>query len=368
MTPFWKKIRPRSRLLLFVFLSAFIVTQVSWWAIYQTRTADRIASLQEEVWEREIGVAERLIAQHESVMSDSLFGMMNVLFDDLRFDDESARVVVSHEARERLASETTDVARMFAMESATFLIIILAGMIYMYVTLRREVQVERQYANFLSAVTHELRSPVAALRLLQETLHGDLAPDQRSQVLSNMERSLDRLQNLIDRLLKTREFTGDRRATNDLERADLGVLLKSVIRDINTHHPMAGGRLTVVAEDSVFARVDIEHWRIMVSNLIDNALKYSKAGRPITISMQNVGNKATLVVKDDGVGFSMAERQRIFKRFYRIGDENTRTTDGSGLGLYLVREIARSFRGNAWAFSEGPGKGATFTVQIPRAK
>jgi signal transduction histidine kinase len=368
MTPFWKKIRPRSRLVLFLFLSAFIVTQVSWWVIYQVRSADHIASLQEEVWQREISVAERLIARHEVVAPDSLSGMVDALFDDLRYDNDSQRVIVRQRATERLASETTDVARMFAYESATFLVIILAGMIYMYVTLRREILVERQYANFLSAVTHELRSPIAALRLLQESLNGELTLEQRTRVLSNMERSLDRLQNLIDRLLKTREFDGTTRALNELSRVDLGPLTRSVVHDLEDHNPAATDRLTVTVDAPVHARIDTEHWRILVSNLVDNALKYSDDGQPISVTVKPQSNKALLVVEDQGAGFTPSERQRIFQRFYRIGDENTRTTQGSGLGLYLVREIAHSFRGYVSASSDGPGKGATFTVQLPLAK
>ncbi|MCB2213415.1 HAMP domain-containing histidine kinase [bacterium] len=367
MTPFWKKIRPRSRLLLFLFLSTFIAAQVSWWVIYQVRTAERVETLQNEVWEREIRVADRLIARHEAV-TDSMAALLSTLFEDLEYSHDLNGVVVKAEARKRLASETTDVARMFAMESMTFLIIILAGMIYMYVTLRREIQVERQYANFLSAVTHELRSPIAAMRLLMESLQGDLTPDQRDRVLLNMNRSLDRLHGLIDRLLTTREFVGQRRPLRELNVVDLGKHTRRVLDELYAHHPVAAGRLQVSVAPSLPARIHSGHWGILVSNLVDNALKYSDSEQPVRVDVSRKGSRVVLTVADMGEGFSHSERQRIFKRFYRIGEEDTRTAEGSGLGLYLVREIARSFRGDVSAHSDGPGQGATFTVRVPLAK
>lgn len=367
MNRFWRGWRPRGRFILFVLLSLFIVAQVSWWMIYQNRTGARIETLQQQIWRQQIATAHQWTSQHEELPADSLARWVGVMFPDLEYHPARDSLAITAAARERLAEETTHVTRMFAMESAFFVVIILAGMVYMYLTLRHEVRVERQYANFLSAVTHELRSPVAAIKLLHETLSaGELPPDKRAKVLHSIRRSLDRLHLLIDRLLKTREFSARGKRVLNLRRVDLADVSGAALRELTGGHPEARERVRVSFMRPLPVVIDPEHWRILVTNLVENALKYSE--EPVEVELAGDGRFARLSVRDRGIGFARRERRRVFRRFYRVGNEDTRRSEGSGLGLYLVREIARSFRGRVRADSPGPDRGATFTVRVPLAK
>jgi signal transduction histidine kinase len=114
--------------------------------------------------------------------------------------------------------------------------------------------------------------------------------------------------------------------------------------------------------------MDREHWRIILNNLIENSLKYSQDECRIEVKLENNNGKARLEISDNSRGFSKREKKKIFKRFYRVGDEDTRDTQGTGLGLYLVREIVRVFGGEVVADSPGHGQGAIFTITLPLYK
>lgn len=126
-----------------------------------------------------------------------------------------------------------------------------------------------------------------------------------------------------------------------------------------------GVEISSELDSTVRVKIDPEHWRIIVTNLVENAAKYSKGGGTIWVKLEKTHHRAIFSVVDKGVGFRRSEAKRIFQRFYRIGSEDTRTTSGSGLGLYLVSELVQQHRGRIKASSPGEGEGATFIVYLP---
>ncbi len=358
----------KSRSALLVLLAVFLIAQVGWWIIFQVRIDKRLTEEQEELWRQQIALADRFLDSHPNPESGAQQFWLRTTYPDLVISEEG-QVEVRPEARRKLEEKAGKAVRMFTFEGGFFAIIVLLGIFYMYWTLRREVRLERQQTNFLSAITHELKTPVTAVRLLHESLqYDDTPPEQREEVNKGILRNLNRLTHLIDRLLLARSLTGEKlQATSHLINAG-----KETERVLTEYHATLPSErqpdLSWEVEGEVTLRLASDFWELVVVNLVENAIKYSDPGDKVTVSLVHRRRRCRLIVTDEGVGFSHAERKVVFKKFYRVGDEDTRRTEGAGLGLYLVREIIHSFGGKIKASSPGPGQGATFTVTLPLEK
>ncbi|MFH0881756.1 MAG: HAMP domain-containing sensor histidine kinase [bacterium] len=356
----------RAQLLLFVLLTLFLIVQVSWWIVFQIRSGERFASLQQDLWLRQLSTAQLWSGVHASEPG-SLKRWLDSAFPDLTVTDDG-RIVISPAAERRLQSETRRAVRMFMYEGVFFSAVLILGTFFMYWTLRRELTFERRQTSFLSAISHELKTPITALRLYSETLQQRKLPrEQEVEILGSMGQNLDRLQSLIDRLLQARAMITSRPA-NKREVIHAADEIREAVRHVRESvGDLYGIDLTLELDETLRLFMDAEHCRIVVSNLVENAVKYSPKGGVVRISCVRHGRRARLTVEDRGMGFNRRERQRIFDRFYRAESEDTRRTSGSGLGLYLVREIVRSYGGSVSAKSPGEGLGATFVVTLPIA-
>jgi signal transduction histidine kinase len=288
-------------------------------------------------------------------------------FPDLTLD-ERGRPRVRPEARRELQQETGSAVRMFLYEGTFFAAVLIAGIFFMYWTLRREVTFERRQSSFLSAISHELKTPITALRLYSETLERPrLKEQQRTEVLGSMRENLDRLTSLIDRLLQARAML---QSSPEIRRQTLHLAeetAEAVRQSGETLQDVYPAEFELDLDSALRVRVDPEHWRIIVSNLLENAAKYSPAGERVTVRLKRRGRRAVLSVIDHGAGFTRSQRRRLFQRFYRAESEDTRRRPGSGIGLYLVRQLAGLHGGRVQASSAGPGKGAVFSVSLPLA-
>ncbi len=356
----------RAQLLLFVLLTLFLIVQVSWWIIFQIRSGERLASLQEDLWKRQLSTAQLWAGVHTNEPG-SLQRWLASAFPDLAVTDDG-KIMINPTAEKRLQDETQRTVRMFLYEGVFFSAVLIAGTFFMYWTLRRELTFERRQTSFLSAISHELKTPITALRLYGETLQRrELPRDQQVEILGSMNQNLDRLQSLIDRLLQARAMI-----TSRPERKREVIHAADEIREAVKHVRESVGELfgiefRLALDETLRLFMDSEQCRIVVSNLVENAVKYSPEGGRVTLTCVRRGRRAKLNVEDQGRGFRRRERRRIFDRFYRTENEDTRRTSGSGLGLYLVREIVRSYGGRVAAKSPGEGQGATFTVTLPLA-
>ncbi|MBL8693422.1 MAG: HAMP domain-containing histidine kinase [Planctomycetes bacterium] len=256
---------------------------------------------------------------------------------------------------------------MVASEGVAFAVAMTFGAWLIYRSVRREEQLRRDEANFLAAVTHELKSPLASLRLHAETLELRSADAERVRTYSKrMVEDVDRLQRLVENLLAAaRAEAGllDVRPTD----LDLSAELSQYVESTAPLLIERGLELRSQIAEGVRAMADPAAFRSVVENLVDNAVKYSSAPAAIDVRLRREANRAVLEVSDSGVGLAPEEAARVFERFYRAGDERVRTTKGTGLGLYLVREIARAHRGDVAVESPGRGRGATFRVWWPMA-
>jgi signal transduction histidine kinase len=244
------------------------------------------------------------------------------------------------------------------------------GVVLNTVFLVREVRRNERQDSFLNAVTHELKTPIASIRLYLETLQRHTVPEpQRHEFYTIMLADSDRLLATVEQVLKAGEL-GARRP-QDRTLLELAPLVADCIAiTLLRHHlPAESIQLAPVPGNvRLHVRAVPEDLRTAVLNLLDNAVKYSPNGVDVRCSLEIVGySNLALTITDCGVGIAPNQLKRIFKRFYRVPGRNAARIRGTGLGLFLVRAIARQHGGSIAAASPGPNLGTTITLTLPLA-
>ncbi len=253
---------------------------------------------------------------------------------------------------------------MMVSEGSFFAILLFVMLGLLWKTLRREVELERQHRNFLSAITHELKSPLAAMRLSLETvLRGRADSTASVRFLENALQDTERLQSLVQKVLEVTRY-GHGQGTLTLRRSDLTGTVEDVVETFSRRATAAGASLHVELQPGLRAQLDEEAFAIVVSNLLENAIKYGGTIPRVEVRLRADAGRAVLEVRDNGRGISGPDIPFVFDRFFRGGDEMTRTTQGTGLGLYLVKEIVRAHAGTVSVADSGP-KGTVFRVVLP---
>jgi signal transduction histidine kinase len=245
---------------------------------------------------------------------------------------------------------------------------LIAGMVLNTFFLVREIRRNEQQDAFINAVTHELKTPVASIRLYLETLQTrDVDDAKRKEFYGTMLEDSDRLLSTIEQVLRTGRV-GSSRYKPHLSEFDLDVLVDECVQRARTANQLPEEALSFKAGLSASVMADHEEIRAAVSNLIDNAIKYS--GKNVNVAVETVAadtEHAIVRVRDQGPGIPKTELKDIFKRFHRVPGPTARVP-GTGLGLFIVRSVAKRHGGRAWAESEGVGRGSTFVLQLPLAK
>src|SRR5262245_19517934 len=250
-----------------------------------------------------------------------------------------------------------------------FFLVIIAGVVVNTIFLVREIRRNEQHDSFINAVTHELKTPVASIRLHLQTLQmRELDDAKRRDFDRVMLEDSDRLLHTIDQVLLA-GATGSILRRSAKTRLDLGQISRECVELARTRFHLGDEALQYVERTSgAIVLGDADELKAAVWNLIDNAVKYSQGHPRIRVELADAENQRVAVrVTDHGVGISPAELKRIFKRFYRIPASVAVRTKGSGLGLFIVRSVARKHGGRAFAESAGQGHGSTFTLLLPSA-
>ena len=250
--------------------------------------------------------------------------------------------------------------------------LIIAGIIVYTVFLVRELQRNDQQDSFINAVTHELKTPIASIRLYLETLLSREVNDtQRREFYRIMLADTDRLQQTVEQVLKA-GVAGQQRKSPLHHRGpvDIAALAAEVLETARLRHNLPTQNMTLAIEGApaggLFVDGDADELRTAMSNLLDNAVKYSHDQVHIAVEVAAPAPDTVWIrVRDRGVGIPQAQLKRIFRRFYRFQTRGLKVK-GTGLGLYIVRSIAKQHGGRVFAASEGEGKGATFTIELPR--
>ncbi len=250
------------------------------------------------------------------------------------------------------------------------LAMIISGVVLNTTFLVREVRRNEQHDAFINAVTHELKTPVASIRLYLETLLTRPVDEaKRQEFYRTMVEDSDRLLGTIEQVLRTGRVGSTTHNKLNLSRLEINSVVEECLTRARAQHHVPVESLEYHPGSPATILGDAEELRAAVSNLIDNAVKYS--GTPVKVSVETApldDKFVTVRVKDQGVGISKVELKSIFKRFYRVPGPLAMRVKGTGLGLYIVRSVAKRHGGRAWAESEGPGRGSTFVLQLPIVK
>jgi two-component system, OmpR family, sensor histidine kinase SenX3 len=246
---------------------------------------------------------------------------------------------------------------------------IISGVVLNTIFLVREIRRNAQHDAFINAVTHELKTPVASIRLYLETLQTRAVDEQkRKEFYRIMLEDSDRLLSTIEQVLRTGRVGPASRKLN-LTPLALGEVVEASLARVRNVHHLPQGSLKFTPGPQVKIMGDPDEVHSAVANLIDNAVKYSGDKIQVTVETEIVDGKyAAVRVRDQGPGIPKTELKQVFKRFYRVPGPLATRVKGTGLGLYIVRSVAKRHGGRAWAESEGPGRGSTFVLQLPLAK
>jgi len=244
-------------------------------------------------------------------------------------------------------------------EGATFLILILIGAVFIYRATRKQIRLSQQQENFMMAVTHELKTPIAVTQLNLETLlRRQLDEDTKEKLIRHTLHEAIRLNQLSNNILLAAQLEGGNYTTFKQE-INLSEIIMEVIKEYSGRYPLR--HITSLVEPEIYIVGEGLLLKMLVNNLVENALKYSTKEKQVRVELHQETDSIEMKVVDEGVGIPAEEKSRIFNKFYRIGNENTRKTSGTGLGLYLSKKIAQSHNATLLVKDNQP-QGSIFTV------
>ncbi len=248
-----------------------------------------------------------------------------------------------------------------------FFALIITGLVLNTIFLIREIRRNEQQDAFLNAVTHELKTPIASIKLYLETLKSrDVTDEKRSEFYEVMLADSNRLLTTVEQVLQASR-TKDRKRLLNISEIDLSELIKECIGIIRSRYNLSDEIKNIEPSKPIIISGDRSELQTVLTNLLDNAVKYSMDGIKILVKQTDLNKKFTeILIKDNGVGLAPAELKRIFKRFYRVPNISTQTTKGTGLGLHISRAIIKKHGGQIFVESKGEGKGTTVIVRLPK--
>lgn len=252
---------------------------------------------------------------------------------------------------------------MIITEGAVFILLLLLGFFRVRKVFSEEMKLAAQQKNFLLSITHELKSPLSTIKLsLQTLIMRKLEPATSEKLINNSLIDLDRLETLVDNILFAAKIERDHPGFSN-EEVNISEIVHRIIERFSQNKKAIVIETEVQPE--VYMKVDVIGFTSVITNLVENAIKYSEDGTVMKVVLKEQGENILLLVKDNGIGISDEEKQRVFDKFYRVGNEDTRRTKGTGLGLYIVKRIAEIYKGEI-SIEDNVPKGSVFKLTFPK--
>ena len=261
-----------------------------------------------------------------------------------------------------LASEYKRQEWMILGEAIVFVFSLVLAIWFINRGYNKEMKAAQLRRNFLLSITHELKSPIASIKLILQTFQKRILPkEQQDKFTESAVKEADRLNNLVNDLLLAAKIETTYQL--NIEEIDLSLLLENLIKNLKVKFPDVAFKLNM-PEQNIHLFGDKLGMTSVIINLLENAVKYSPAPANIKISLDQFNNNATLEIADQGIGIDDVDKKRIFDQFYRIGNEDTRKTKGTGLGLFIVKQVVKAHQGSIKVVDNEP-KGSIFKILLP---
>ena len=351
--------RDPSLLLQLGFLALLLVStvQVGWWMYDQFSKAHDV---------------ERRFAaeyQHDADAVTALFSGASAEQIAERFPAVAlvgSSATVRPEALATLADERSGRINRFLWEGGFFLAVLLGGMAVLTRTIRHDAELRRRQQNFLAAVSHEFKSPLASIQLASETLVMRSRENDTQRLGRRILDDCERLLRMVDNLLDATRLEEGRQPFSPTELKVRGAAETAVV-EVSERARLSSVEITLDVPEDLKLTIDPSVLETVLRNLLDNAIKACVAGGGHSIALRGARSArgVELAVADDGIGFPPEDAAMIFEKFYRVGDELRRSMPGTGLGLYIVKRLVEQSGGTIAAQSGGPKLGATVTIRWP---
>ncbi|MDB5198856.1 MAG: two-component sensor histidine kinase [Chitinophagaceae bacterium] len=315
--------RLRTIYILYWFLLTYIIAALVWWFI--------------------------ALSQQNKMMTDYKLGELNTAEQGYQ-----KQVNKINEEKRRKTGQ-------YIGEGVTFFLLIVVGAVVVFRAVRRQFKQSQQQQNFMMAITHELKTPIAIAKLNLETLQKHKLPEeQQQQLISNTLQEAGRLNTLCNNLLLASKIeSGDYEITT--EKIDVGELVTESVNDFTMRFPKRNIDLNV--SPGIYLTGDRLLLQMAVNNLIDNAIKYSGKEEKVEVSVKKENDEVRLLIKDEGKGIPDDEKNKVFIKFYRVGNLHTKEAKGTGLGLYLTKKIVEQHNGHILLADNEP-RGSIFEVKL----
>jgi signal transduction histidine kinase len=289
-------------------------------------------------------------------LNNQNIAITNIRLAEINKDDVS----YSQKIDKILSLQKRKTAQYFG-EGFSFLAVILFGAVFIYRATRKQIKFGEQQQNFMMAITHELKTPIAITQLNLETIQKrKLDADKQDKIIGNSLLEISRLNTLCNNILWSAQLDAGAYHSKK-EEINLSDIIAGSVEDFEKR--MGSQKIQSVIEDGIYMNGDILMMQILANNLIENAIKYSSKEKPVNIELKTISNKISFSVKDEGIGIADEEKKRVFDKFYRSGSETTRKTKGTGLGLYLCKKIVKKHNGDI-AISNNHPNGTIFTITL----
>ena len=347
----------------FLVLLLVSTVQVGYWMYDHVQSALAVERrLATEYRNDAAAVAE--LAQSDSPLATA---RVSALLPHLAID--GTRVEVRPAALDELADQRAGRVNQFLWEGGFFLAVLFGGMAVLTRTIRHDAELRRRQQNFLAAVSHEFKSPLASIQLASETLVLRSKEPDTQRLGRRIVEDVERLLRMVDNLLETTRLEEGRQELAPAPTSLHGAA-EAAAAEVAERARLSGIALTLDVPQDLTFTVDPAALATVLRNLLDNAVKACVAGNghSITVRGRRAGGGVELAVADDGLGFPPEEGAMIFEKFHRLGDELRRSMPGTGLGLYIVKRLVELGGGAVRAHSDGPGRGATVEVRWPQER
>lgn len=353
--------RDPSKVLLFGFLTLLVVliVQVAWWMTDHIRFTNSVERRIETLYYADAAVITEFLSGRRPTMLESAMPHLEI---------DNAAATVRPEALHALERDGAARRNRYAWEGAFFLVVLIGGMGVLGRAILYDRELRRRQQNFLAAVSHEFKSPLASMRLAAETLMMRSNEPNTQRLGGRILEDGERLLRMIENLLDTAKLEEGRESVVS-QRVDVGHAVAAAVSEFAERAALYDIEIETRVDDGLELFVDPSALDSVLRNLLDNSVKACATGngRSIRVTARRERRGATLSIADDGIGFPPEEAAMIFEKFYRLGDELRRATPGTGLGLYIVKRLVELSGAKIESSSRGIGGGATVTITWPES-